>query len=63
MKGSLELRLLECETILKFLETTSGGVKEKVAAVQEILTRNSILLEGGDVFYFINKLFVYIGVR
>ena len=61
MKGSLELRLLECETILKFLETTSGGVKEKVAAVQEILTRNSILLEGGDVFYFINKLFVYIG--
>ena len=62
MKGSLELRLLECETILKFLETKSGGaMKEKVAAVQEILTRNSILLEGGDVFYFINKLFVYIG--
>lgn len=52
MKGSIELRLLECETILKFLETTSGGVKEKAAAVHEILTRNSILLEGGIGCYF-----------
>lgn len=44
MKDPMESKLLDCETIQKFLE--NSALKEKTAAVLEILTRNSVLLQG-----------------
>ena len=60
MNDSVEKRLSECESILKFLEsTTSSVIREKTAAVQEILTRNSILLEG----YLFNITYVCVIIQ